>query len=165
MRRWTGTFLKPPCPTGLPAGQARWPRGQGGETLFLRKFWQSTRSRWQRFALLGFVVWAVYTLVLSPHGWLQLMAVRQDVNALQKEVDELERRRAGLGQLELEMDTQEPFQLEKRAREEFGYARENERIYLLPRNGEDDRCLTEGELRGGDRFSDRFFWSRPDSVR
>jgi len=155
MRHWTPSFRKPGMRTGCASGETRWPRAEGGETLFLRKIWQSTRTRWQRFALFAFILWALYTLILSPHGWLQLMSAREDVRALKQEMSELERRRDALDKLENEMAVREPYQLEKRAREEFGYARENERIYLLPRNADDDRCLTDGELRGGDCFSDR----------
>ncbi|MFH1144382.1 MAG: septum formation initiator family protein [Candidatus Eisenbacteria bacterium] len=127
------------------------------ETLFLRKLWHSTRGRWQRFALVAFLLWAIYALALSPHGLLRLNSVRKQVQALESDVEELERRQACLDRLDSEMDLHEPFQMEKRAREDFGYARDNERIYVLPRDPEDDRCLTEGELRGGDRFSDRRF--------
>ena len=95
-----------------------------------------------------------------PNGWLQLMRTRKEVEALESEVRTLKMRTSSLDRMGAEMQANERFQMEKRAREDFGYARENERIYVLQRDAEDERCLTEGELRGGDRFSDR-----PASVR
>jgi len=138
-----------------PMGESRLLRAASDETLFLRKLWHSTRTRWQRLGLVAFFLWVVYAVMFSPHGWLQLIAVRRQVQELQNEVDELERRKASLDRLQQEMDWHEPFQMEKRAREDFGYARENERIYLLTPDDADDRNLTEGELSGGDRFSER----------
>lgn len=148
--------------SGLRVGNA-FLRGSSTETPFLRKIWRSTRTRWQRLALVAFVGWVMYALLLSPHGWLQLMAVRRQVQALESEVSELERRETWLGQMSEQMETDEQFYLDKRAREDLGYARENERVYKLTPNDEDDRFLTEGEIRGGERFSERRGESMPSA--
>ncbi|MCK4414625.1 MAG: septum formation initiator family protein [Candidatus Eisenbacteria sp.] len=130
-------------------------RISGGEALFLRKLWHSTRNRWRRFAILALGLWALYALILSPHGWLQLTSLRSEVRTLRGELSELRNRKAALDHALGELDRREDFLLQKRAREEFGFARENERIYLLPADAEDERCLQRAEIAGADRFSDR----------
>jgi cell division protein FtsB len=67
----------------------------------------------------------------------------------------LEARRDSLDRVLAQIDRGERVVLERRAREEFGFARKNERIYLLPEDAEDDRTCDEAEIRGGERFSDR----------
>ena len=160
MLQWTGRLWRhaPRLTSGGVSSSLQ--RVATDDSLFLRKFWRSTRGRWQRLALGAFALWALYSLALSPNGWLQLMRTRKEVEALESEVRTLKMRTSSLDRMGAEMQANERFQMEKRAREDFGYARENERIYVLQRDAEDERCLTEGELRGGDRFSDR-----PASVR
>ena len=59
-----------------------------------------------------------------------------------------------------ELDCGEDYLLERRAREEFGFVRPNERVYLIPDDPEDDRCIGEAAARGGERFSDRALRAR-----
>jgi cell division protein FtsB len=129
---------------------------------FLRRLWHSTRERWQRFALIGFVVWATYILLLSPQGWIQLWKLHGQAGSVQQEIASLNRQKDALDRMLVELDESGTFLLERRAREEFGYLRENEHSYVLPDDPEDKRCLDEAELHGGDCFSDRLKAARSD---
>jgi cell division protein FtsB len=133
----------------------RWLRGSSREDPFLRKIWHSTRERWQRFALLGITVWATYALVLSPSGWIQLSRLRGRANDLNREISSLTAARDSLDQILADWSICGPQHLERSAREDYGFARANERIYRLPFDEEDSRRLRDGWLHGGDRFSDR----------
>lgn len=125
------------------------------EAPFLRKIWHSTRTRWQRFALALFVGWATYLLLLSPQGWLQLWRLRRDARELRQEIAQLSNTREALDRIIVDLTHDDPPLLERRAREEFGFARDNERIYVLPFDAQDRRCMRQAELHGGERFRDR----------
>jgi cell division protein FtsB len=125
------------------------------ESPVLRKIWHSTRGRWMRFLLLAFVVWSVYSLVLSPHGWLRLDALRRDVSQQEEACAVLAGSRDSLNLIAAELDRGEEYILERRAREDFGFARPNERIYMLPQDAEDERCIGEAAAHGGETFSQR----------
>jgi len=127
----------------------------GGEDLFLRRVWRSTRVQWHRFAVGAFVIWAAYSLILSPHGWLRLAALKRQVAAEQRQIDALESRRDSLDLVVAQIDRGEKGVLERRAREEFGFARKSDLIYLVPSDTEDDRTRSEAEIHGAERFSDR----------
>ncbi len=129
--------------------------GLAGGDLFLRRIWRSTRSRWQRFVLLALAIWAVYSLALSPHGWLRMTALRRRADELRLELASLAASRDSLNLMVSRFDSSAEDLLEHRAREEFGFARPNERIYVLPRDVEDARLRAEEETRGGQRFTDR----------
>jgi cell division protein FtsB len=137
----------------LPASLPRDPFS--GEELFLRRVWRSTRIQWMRFALGAFLIWAAYSLILSPHGWFHLAALRQQVAVEAQANAALEAKRDSLDLVVADIDRGGSDVLVRRAREEFGFARENERVYLLPVDAEDSRSRAEAEIRGGDRFSDR----------
>jgi cell division protein FtsB len=126
-----------------------------GEELFLRRVWRSTRIQWLRFAAGAFLIWAAYSLVMSPHGMFHLSALRRQVEAEAQANAVLEGRRDSLDLVVADIDRGGTGALVRRAREEFGFARANERVYLLPVNAEDSRTRAEAEIRGGDRFSDR----------
>jgi len=147
-----------PAGHGPQGSHPRSPRADLGvlrDAPFLRKLWRSTRDRWHRFAVGGFVVWAAYTLLLSPQGWIQLSRLQQRTQLLRGNVRCLEGELAGLDRTVAELDRRGPEVLEKRAREEFGFLRPNERIYALPYDAEDARCLREAEVYGSECFSDR----------
>lgn len=172
-RKFSGPIVppRPPvreAPTGrdprlriLSRGQSRRvpssiPRDPySGEELFLRRVWRSTRIQWHRFAVGAFVVWAAYSLVLSPHGALRLSALKRTVAAEEQLNAELASRRDSLDQVMARIDRGEKGVLEERARNDFGFAGPNERVYRLPADAEDDHIRSEAEIRGGDRFSDR----------
>ena len=126
-----------------------------GEELFLRRVWRSTRIQWGRFAVGAFVIWAAYSLVLSPHGMLRLSALKRTVVAEEQLNVALAARCDSLGQVMARIDRGEKSVLEERARNDFGFAGPNERVYRLPADAEDDHIRSEAEIRGGDRFSDR----------
>jgi hypothetical protein len=48
-----------------------------------------------------------------------------------------------------------PFLLERIVREEFGFARANERVYLLPYSREDRQCLSRAYRYAGETFAER----------
>ncbi|MBD3235645.1 MAG: hypothetical protein GF330_02950 [Candidatus Eisenbacteria bacterium] len=121
----------------------------------LRKLWHSTRRRWRRILLGIFVGWAGYLLLLSPEGWLQLWRLRRQARDLRAEITRLDETKAALDHVLTELSEQDAPLLERRAREEFGFARDNERLYLLPYDARDRRCVRQGELQGGERFLDR----------
>jgi cell division protein FtsB len=126
-----------------------------GEELFLRRVWRSTRIQWHRFAVVAFVIWAAYALALSPHGALRLAALKRTVAAEEQLNATLAMRRDSLDQVMARIDRGEKSVLEERARNDFGFAGPNERVYRLPADAEDDHTRSEAEIRGGDRFSDR----------
>jgi cell division protein FtsB len=126
-----------------------------GEELFLRRVWRSTRIQWHRFAVGAFVVWAAYSLALSPHGALRLAALKRVVTAEEQLNATLAMRRDSLDQVMARIDRGEKSVLEERARNDFGFAGPNERVYRLPADANDDHTRSEAEIRGGDRFSDR----------
>jgi len=126
-----------------------------GEELFLRRVWRSTRIQWHRFAVGAFVIWAAYSLALSPHGALRLAALKRVVTAEEQLNATLAMRRDSLDQVMARIDRGEKSVLEERARNDFGFAGPNERVYRLPADADDDHTRSEAEIRGGDRFSDR----------
>ena len=64
---------------GRDGGDGPWAeRGAALESPVLRKIWHSTRGQWKRFALLAFIAWSAYSLMLSPHGLLRLEALKRD---------------------------------------------------------------------------------------
>jgi cell division protein FtsB len=126
-----------------------------GEELFLRRVWRSTRIQWHRFAVGALVIWAVYALVLSPHGWLRMGALKRLATAEEGWNAALGARRDSLDLVLARIDRGERSVWEERAREDFGFAGKNDRIYLLPTDTEDARIRSEAEIHGGDRFSDR----------
>lgn len=149
-----------------------WPRG-GGETgrtggrrpggeratpdasPVLRRIWQSTRGQWRRFALLALGVWSLYSLVLSPHGWLRRAALARQVERREAACETLRGTRDSLDLVIADLDLGSGYMLERRAREEFGFVRPNERVYRLPDDSEDDRCIGEAAAHGGETFSER----------
>lgn len=136
-----------------PADPAR--AGAERDDQFLRKVWHSTRERWQRLALLGILGWASYSLILGPDGGIQLWHLRGRAENLRGEISALAATRDSLDRILDDWIIYGDQYLERTAREDYKFARENERIYLLPYDEEDDRCVRDALIHGGDRFSDR----------
>lgn len=136
----------------------RRPDGERGATAgspVLRRLWQSTRGQWKRFALLAVGVYSLYSLLLSPHGWLRLAALKSQVQRREAACQMLRASRDSLDLVLAELDRGGGYILERRAREEFGFLRSNERAYILPRDAEDDRCIGEAAAYGAETFSQR----------
>lgn len=126
-----------------PDGLSRTPDSQ-----FLRKLWQSGREQWRHFVLVGILLWAAYSLLLSPGGTIHLTKLRHQANRLEEEIGRLEGTRDSLDLVLQAVDEKDAFVLERIVREEFGFARDNERIYILPPDPEDRSCLDRANGHG-----------------
>ena len=112
-----------------------------------RRAGSRNRLRW---IILGVIAVAFgYLYVGGSSGWYNMWKLRNQKSQLQAELNELESRNRDLtGELELlggdaEADEQTRFELERRAREDHGMARQDELIYRFPAEEED---TTEVEL-------------------
>jgi len=105
------------------------------EGRFLRKLWQSSREQWWRMAVLGVSIWGLYAILFSPGGALHLLKLRHQAQWGDAQVARLEAACDSLERVILVVQGGNPAALEWLAREEFGFVRTNERIYVLP---EDD---------------------------
>ncbi|MCK4302704.1 MAG: septum formation initiator family protein [Candidatus Eisenbacteria sp.] len=129
--------------------------GSSSEGLFLRKIWRSSREQWRRFALAGFVAWTAYSLLLNPGGFVHLLKLRGQTARLENAIRQAAATSDSLDRVLVAMEAGDPFLLERVAREQFGFAHKNERIYLLPHDEEDWRQLDHAEQHGTETFSER----------
>jgi len=143
-----------PLPEARTPDPSSPPRGSA-PTPVLRRIWRSTRGQWRRCALLVLGLWSAYALVFSSHGVLHLSALRREATALEAEQERLLATRDSLALVLAAAEDDALPLLERRAREAFGFSRENERIYLVPEDPADDRCVGAGLLHGGETFRDR----------
>ena len=132
-------------PTPQTGRGIRWRSPEGP---FLRKLWQSGREQWRRFAVGGFLLWAVYTVLLSPGGAIHLFRLQRDSDRLQARINQLAATCDSLDTVLEAIENRDPMMLERVAREEFGYARPNERIYVVAPDATDRRLLDRARLGG-----------------
>ena len=111
------------------------------ETARRRRAGKRNRLRW---IILGVIAVAFgYLYVGGSYGWYNMWKLRNQKSRLQTELKELESRKRDMnGELELlggdaEADERTRFELERRAREEHGMARQDELIYRFPAEEED----------------------------
>jgi cell division protein FtsB len=104
--------------------------------------------RYQRAAILALALLCVVLVVheiFGSHGFLALRRERQDYDALQLKIQELQKENQQLeGQIKsLKTD---PKAIEKMAREQMGLARKGEIIFTLPdKNAQKDQSVTAKE--------------------
>lgn len=108
---------------------------------FLRKRWYPSREQWRRYAFAGVLCWAGYSLILSPGGAIRLRQLQGESEQLDAQLARLQTAHDSLAWTLETLERGDPFLLERMAREEYGLARENERIYVLPGNQADYRCI------------------------
>jgi cell division protein FtsB len=125
------------------------------EGPFLRKIPRPSRQQWSRFLLCGFLIWAAYSLLLGPSGTLRYLRLEKEAAQLEEQIARAEATCDSLDQLLAAMDAGSPFLLERIVREEFGFARTNERVYTLPYNPEDQQCLSRAHRYAGETFAER----------
>ncbi len=143
--RWTSRWERHGSRTGTawdenpPLSEERAARGQEGR--FLRKLWQSSREQWRRMTVAGVLIWAGYTVLLSPGGTFHVMKLRNHAERVERAVARLEATEDSLQRVIEDIDEGDPAVTERIAREEFGFSRDNERIYVLPDDAEDRRRI------------------------
>ncbi|MFC1572700.1 septum formation initiator family protein [Candidatus Eisenbacteria bacterium] len=125
------------------------------ENLFLRKIWRSSRQQWRRFALVGILLWTAYSLVLSPGGAIHLLRLRGLEAEIEREIEAYEGKRDSLDRVLMAIDAGDAFQYEKVARERFGFAYPNDRVYMLPNHPQDRLSLSLAARHGAETFSER----------
>jgi cell division protein FtsB len=111
------------------------------EGRFLRKLWQSSREQWRRTAVVGVIFWALYAVLFSPGGAFRLIKLRHQTERVNLEVARLEAACDSLERVILAVQGEDPAALERVAREEFGFVRDNERIYVLPADAVDRQFI------------------------
>jgi cell division protein FtsB len=111
------------------------------EGHFLRKLWQSSREQWRRTAVLGVLVWAAYAILFSPGGTFHVIRLRHHAERVEQEVARLASACDSLEQVIRAVEGGDPTALERVAREEYGFVRGNERIYVLPSDALDRRLV------------------------
>lgn len=121
-----------------PIGTGSAPASEAGQR---RRAGKRIRLRW---IILGVIAIAFgYLYVGGSYGWYNMWKLRSQKSRLQTELKELESRKRDMtGELELlggdaEADERTRFELERRAREEHGMARQDELIYRFPAEEED----------------------------
>lgn len=114
------------------------PASEGGRR---RRAGKRNRLRWIILGAIAIVFGYLY--VGGSYGWYNMWKLRNQKSRLQAELKELESGKRDLtGELELlggdaEADERTRFELERRAREEHGMARQDELIYRFPAEEED----------------------------
>lgn len=130
--------------------EAAWDRGpltseeaasRHQEGRFLRKLWQSSREQWRRMAVLGVVVWAAYAILFDPGGTFHLIKLRHQAQRVEREVARLEAACDSLEQVIRAVESGDPAALVRVAREEYGFAGDDERIYVLPADPQDRKLV------------------------
>lgn len=111
------------------------------EGRFLRKLWQSSREQWWRMAVLGVGIWGLYAIFFSSGGTFQLLKLRHQARGTDTQVARLEAACDSLERVILAVQGGDPTALERVAREEFGFVRANERIYVLPEDDLDRQLI------------------------
>lgn len=81
--------------------------------------------------LLGLTCLLLYFAFAGSHGYLHLLQTRKESAALEKKSDSLEKEMRDLRR-QIEALEQDPVALEKHAREEVGFAKPGETIYVFP---------------------------------
>jgi hypothetical protein len=92
-------------------------------------------------AVLGVFVWGVSAILFGPGGTFYVMKLRHQAERVDLEVARLEAACDSLERVLVAVDGHNPAALEWIAREEFGFARENERIYKLPADAVDRQLV------------------------
>lgn len=114
---------------------------EASEARRRRRTRKGARLRWIILVAVAIVFGYIY--IGGNYGWYNMWKLTQQKSRLEAEVKEIEsRNRVLTGELELlegdaEADERTRFELERRAREEHGMAREDELIYRFPAEAED----------------------------
>jgi len=87
----------------------------------------------KRLLLLAAAGWVFYTLLAGDHGYLRIRELESQRAHLDDEISQLETEVASVKQ-RLREATDDPYQLEKIARERYGLARPDETIYRFSRH-------------------------------
>jgi cell division protein FtsB len=86
-----------------------------------------------RLLILAAAGWVFYTLVAGDHGYLRIRELESEKLRLDDEIRMLETEVASVRQ-RLRETTDDPYQLEKIARERYGLARPDETVYRFSRD-------------------------------
>ncbi len=97
---------------------------------FLRRLWRSNQQRWLWLFSGVLLAWAVYNLVLGPHGALALGALGRRLLQEEAALESLKHQCDSLEAALKEASENRNRFLERIAREEYFFARPCERIYL-----------------------------------
>ena len=116
-------------------------QSRASQEPFLRKRWYPSREQWRRYTFAAVLCWAGYSLILSPGGAIHLKRLQQETQILDAQLARLEATHDSLSWALANIEEGDPFLIERLAREEFGLARDNERIYVLPGNQADYHCI------------------------
>jgi cell division protein FtsB len=92
-------------------------------------------------AVLGIFVWGISAILFGPGGTFHVLKLRQQAERVDLEVARLAAACDSLERVLMAVEGPNTAALEWIAREEFGFARDNERIYVLPADAVDRQLV------------------------